>query len=784
MFGNYFKIAFRNIKKYKTYSFVNIAGLSISLALVILISAYTQVELSVNKFHKNYNQIYKIGKYTIPAPVTEIITSNVPEIRKTARIENFRTKSVTMKYGKNPIKVKDIIFSDPDFFDLFSFQIIQGNPQNALREPMTIVLTESEAKTIFGRENPIDKIVKMDNVYDLTVKAVIKDIPQNSSIQFNGVISFVSIKQMIGNKYNDPFSWHNFNYEAYILFPKQFNKTGLETKIENILKSNIPPYVKDLNTDIFSFKDIYYNPDLSSVNNHGSVEKNFALISIAILILLLAIINFINLSTARVAARNKETGVRKTIGASRTDLLTQFLCESVAMSLISMIIAILIALVLIEIFSHSFDIHLSLFPDLPLLRAVIFLAVAIFLGILSGIYPAFYLTSFKPDSIMKGNTFRGHGKAYLRRILIIFQFSITVVLITSTIIIYNQMEYVRNKPLGFQKENIIYFQMNREIDSKKDVFRNKILQIPAVTDFCYASAVPGEMGMEWGQDLKYEGKESHINFRSVMISPDYIRLMNMKILNGREFIAKDTNDLWSVIVNEAFVKRYGLKEPLKVRLTSMGEGRGKIVGVVKDFNFESLHSNVVPLAFFNFSDWISNGIIKIKSSNYTTTKMAINNLQKIWKEISPDFPIEYNFLDERLENQYKSEARFETIFLIFSLFAIFIACLGLFGLTAYTIEQRTKEISIRKILGATITGITMMLSKQFIILVLISNIIAWPIAYYMTNNWLREFAYRIDITLWVFVYSGTLALLIALITVSTNAIKAATANPVKSLKYE
>lgn len=785
MLRNYFKIALRNLRRHKTFSFINIAGLSISLALVIIIATYAQFELSVDKFHKNYEQIYKVGKGTTPAPLAEVIKSNLPEIKKAARIESFRTTSVTIRYGDKIMSVKNIIFSDADFFDIFTLPAITGNPQGALNEPMTLVLTESEAKRIFGNEDPIDKIVKMDNQFDLTVKAIIKNIPQNSSMQFSGVVSFISLKKMIGSASFDPFSWGNRNYETFVLFPARFDKTDLVEKIESAIAKNIPPDHKDINTDLYPFSDIYYNQDLSDFNSHGSIEKNFALISVAILVLLIAVINFVNLSTARVSARNKEMGVRKTIGASRYNMMAQFLSESIVISIISMVAAVVIALVSIELFGNWFDFRISLFPDSILVRCMIFLVAAILLGIMSGIYPAFYLTSFKPDSILKGNIYHGKGKASLRKALIIFQFMITTVLIISTIVIYKQMEYVRSKPLGFQKENVLYFPTNnQEIYLKRDVFRNKILQFSFVRDFAYSFAIPGNMGMTWGMPLKYEGKESRVRFHAVPTTSDFIRLMGMKITEGRDFMDKDTSG--NVIVNQAFVKTFGLKEPLNASFPGWGDGKGKIVGVVGDFNFQSLHSQVEPLVFFDEPHGASYGygLIKMKSTSYVDIKSVVNNLKSVWKELAPDFPIEYNFLDESLDMQYKSEERFEEAFLCFSLFAIFIACLGLFGLTAYTVEQRTKEISIRKILGATVAGITFMLSKQFVILVLLSNIIAWPIAYYVTNNWLKDFAYRINIDLWIFLASGAMALMIALLTVSAHAIRAATANPVESLRYE
>ncbi|MDG6998602.1 MAG: FtsX-like permease family protein, partial [Nitrososphaerota archaeon] len=661
----------------------------------------------------------------------------------------------------------------------------RGDPSAAMNEPMALVLTENEAKAIFGDEDPIGKVVKMDNQFNLTVKAVIKNIPGNSSMKFSGVVSFVSIKKMIGSATFDPYSWRNYNYETYVLFPRQCNRLALVKEIELAVKNNAPTDVrKDINIGLYPFKDLYYDQNLSGFSSHGSRERDLALISIAILVLLIAMVNYVNLSTARVSTRSKETGVRKTIGASRSSLITQFLSESLVVSTISMITAVLIALAMIELFGRLIGTPLSIFPNSVLTRCIVLLVVAVILGLLSGMYPAFYLTSFEPDAVLKGSIHHGQGKAFLRKGLIVFQFSITIALVISTLTIYRQMEYVRTKPLGFQKGDIIYFPVNQEIYSKRDVFATRILELPSVEKFAYSSAVPGKMGMTWGMPLEYNGTVTRADFHSVPASGDFITLMGMKIIEGRNFIDKDSNDLGDVIVNQAFVKKFGLSNPLDGKLTGFGEDKGKIVGVVKDFNFESLRSPIEPLAFFNMPDYIGYGVIKAKSASYVGISSEIKEIKTVWKEIAPDFPMEYHFLDQALERQYRAEEQFEAAFFWFSLFAIFIACLGLFGLTAYTVEQRTKEISVRKILGATTTGITFMLSKQFVTLVLMSNIVAWPVAYYVTNNWLRNFAYRINISPWTFVLSGATALVIALATISFHAIKAATANPVESLRYE
>ena len=783
MFKNYLLIAIRNIKRHKAFSFINIAGFSISLAVVIVISLYAQMEFSTNKFHKNYDRIYKVGQARTSAPIADVIKLNIPEIKHVTRIDNFSSESVALKYGDNPMIVKNLIYADPDFFDIFSFPSVMGNLKTALNEPMSLVLTENEAKRIFGNQNPINKTVKMKNEFVLTVKAVVRTPPNNSSMHFSGVISFLSLKNIF-SKNNDPYKWGTRNYETYFLLPPKYSIDLIKEKIETIIRQNIPEDQEDLNTSICSFKDIYYNSELSDFSTHGSVEKNFTLVFIAILILFISVINYINLSTARVSIRYKEVGIRKTIGATKFILIKQFLSESIILSVIAMIFGVLLASVSINIFNNLMDTQLSMFSDSAFKTGIILLASAIVLGTLAGLYPAFYLTSFKPDTILKGKILHGNGKTYLRKGLIIFQFSVTVVLIISTIVIYSQMEFVKTKPLGFQKQNIIYFRTNREITSKEDFFRYKILQQPAVEDFAYSVAVPGEMGMSWGQKIKYHGKEIDTWFTAAPTSADFMRMMKMKIVNGRKFFDDDKNDEYNVIVNEAFVKKYGLTDPLSVRITAFGENKGNVVGVVKDFNFQPLYSQVEPLVFFNIPEWHGYGLIKIASTKYVDIKSVINNLESVWKETSPDFPLEYFFLDEALNNQYKSEERFQKSFLYFSLLAILIACLGLYGLTAFTTEQRTKEFGIRKALGATLTNITMLVSRQFIVLVLISDVIALPVAYFFMNEWLQDFAYRIDITWWMLALSGGIALVIALATVSFQAIKAATANPVEALKYE
>ena len=777
MLKNYLKITLRNIRKFKVFSIINISGLSFSLAVVILIAAFMQNELSMDKFHTNYTKIYKVSRGTTPVQVGEIIKSNVPEIKRIARVDIISSPSVTIKYKDKILSFQNAIYTEPDFFNIFSFKSIQGNIRTALKTPLSIVLTKSEVKRIFGNENPLGKSIRMNNEFELTVNAVIDDIPLNSSLQFNGAISLESLKSING-KNNDPFDWSHWNYCTYVLFPYKVNHAEVINRINTVLKRNIPEEVKDINVELIPFKQLYYNPDTFGIQKKGSIEKNFALISIAILILIIAIINYMNLATARATMRVKEIGVRKTIGASKLFLINQFLSESIIISTISMITALLIASTLLPGFNEIVDSQLQLFPDSILIRCSIFSLAAIILGILSGIYPAFYITSFKPDSILRGAINFGKSKMFLRKGLIILQFTIAVTLIVSTIVIYNQMEFIKNKPLGFPKENLIYFPTNNQILSNKDAFQAEILKQSFVEDFAYSFDVPGKMFMKWGNNLKYQGNERRIWYTAVFSTFDFMRIMNLKIVEGRNFY-NDTSDYGSIIINEAFAREYDLKKPLEASLAD----NLKVVGIVNDFNFQSLRSNIGPLAFLNYPV-ITNGLVKLKSTKYRDIKSVITALESIWKKYSPDFPFEYNFLDESLASQYKSEERFEKAFISFSLLAIIISCLGLFGLISFTTEQKTKEIGIRKVLGASITSITALLSKQFIVLVLMSIVIACPLAYYITNKWLQNFAYKINITWWMFVLSGGIALIIAFATISFQAIKAATANPVESLRYE
>ena len=777
MLKNYLKITLRNIRKFKVVSIINISGLSFSLAVVILIAAFMQNELSMDKFHTNYTKIYKVSRGTTPVQVGEIIKSNVPEIKRIARVDIISSPSVTIKYKDKILSFQNAIYTEPDFFNIFSFKSIQGNIRTALKTPLSIVLTKSEVKRIFGNENPLGKSIRMNNEFELTVNAVIDDIPLNSSLQFNGAISLESLKSING-KNNDPFDWSHWNYCTYVLFPYKVNHAEVINRINTVLKRNIPEEVKDINVELIPFKQLYYNPDTFGIQKKGSIEKNFALISIAILILIIAIINYMNLATARATMRVKEIGVRKTIGASKLFLINQFLSESIIISTISMITALLIASTLLPGFNEIVDSQLQLFPDSILIRCSIFSLAAIILGILSGIYPAFYITSFKPDSILRGAINFGKSKMFLRKGLIILQFTIAVTLIVSTIVIYNQMEFIKNKPLGFPKENLIYFPTNNQILSNKDAFQAEILKQSFVEDFAYSFDVPGKMFMKWGNNLKYQGNERRIWYTAVFSTFDFMRIMNLKIVEGRNFY-NDTSDYGSIIINEAFAREYDLKKPLEASLAD----NLKVVGIVNDFNFQSLRSNIGPLAFLNYPV-ITNGLVKLKSTKYRDIKSVITALESIWKKYSPDFPFEYNFLDESLASQYKSEERFEKAFISFSLLAIIISCLGLFGLISFTTEQKTKEIGIRKVLGASITSITALLSKQFIVLVLMSIVIACPLAYYITNKWLQNFAYKINITWWMFVLSGGIALIIAFATISFQAIKAATANPVEALRYE
>jgi len=780
MFKNYFLIVFRNILKNKTYAFVNIAGLSVSMAILIIVLAYVESQYNTNKFNVNYNNIYKISKENTPLPVADIIRNGIPGFKSIARVKYLPEKH-TIRYGKNFVLINNIINTEPDYFTIFTFPLLYGDNYSALNDPSTIYLTEKQAKIIFGSQNPYGKTVLFDNKTVYVVRGIIKDLPVTSSFQFNAVIP-LNIEEIMHQ--TDPqYLWTDTYYETYALAEQGYTKDNLQKQVHHIMKKNVPSERITLNADLVSLNDVYYNEAFSNISLHGSYEKIYILISIGLLILLSSVINYVNISIARSASRLKEIGVRKTMGALRSELIKQFITESVLMSLLSFFIGIVIAEEIMPVLNRLTGYNLLVFADYKTIRLLFLIMVSGFIGIMAGIYPAWYLTSIKTSLAAKGALSGYKGKTILRKSLLVFQFVLASILISTTIIILEQNNYIKNHSTGYYKKNIVYFPTNPEILQNRDAFKNKLLAIPGVKQFTYSMNVPAEITALIYCDWKYQGEKKHINFYFNAVSPDFVTFMKMKIVKGRTF-TWDSSDVGNVIVNEAFVKQYGVTDPLKASIPGWFYGKGDVVGVVKNFNYQSLHNKIEPLAFFNIDLEAGSCILKLELPHSVGVKPVISKIAATWKEFSPDYPFDYSFLEDTITMQYKAEEIYQDAFLFFAVLAVFIACLGLFGFTAFITESRTKEIGIRKILGASVVSVTSLITGEFAALLLAANIIAWPIAYWIINYWLMKFAYKVNISIWLFILTGLLVYAISAVTIGYQAIKAAAADPVKSLKYE
>ncbi|MFX0141679.1 MAG: ABC transporter permease [Candidatus Hodarchaeota archaeon] len=779
MLKYYIKMAFRILKKHKMYTLINIGGLAIGIAVTIPIILFVVNELSYDRFHENYNRIYRLVDYEGSRPNTATaaayanwIQNKFPEVEKITRLD---VNEGIIRYGKSYIQLNHIVFADNSVFEIFSFPIIQGYP-NALEKTHAIVLTESTAKKLFGAVNPIGKIVQYENEFDFTVTGIAKDMLKNSSIQAEAFVSFISYKDVWDHHFNVMESEGHRCFETYLLMTQIHDKKVFNKKLNDGIKQRF-----DSNTDfrLEPFKAVYFDNKVEDDGiKHGNLKFVTIFIIISIVILIIAAINFINLTTARTSVRAKEVGINKVIGAHKHSLIIQFLGESILISVVALFIGFILAEIVIPIFNSIIGYELemsSLYrPNLILL----FILGTGILGILSGWFPALLFSGFNLNSVLKGENVKGAKGEFFRKILIIFQFTVTIVLVIITLIVTKQVGFVKQKDLGFDKECILNLNWNNDIGDHVDVFKHRLYQNPNIKKIAFSSVIPGYINSSIG--LNKGGK--HKTLQTFYADPDYAEVMDLKIIKGRDLSWDIKSDCYkyrdgAILLNETAVKYLELEDPLKFRIYG-----SEVVGVVKDFHFRSLHTPIQPLAIIgkDFEGWgIAN--IKISSDNISTT---ISYIKKAWQELCHEFPFEYHFLDDTFDRLYKSEESFSELISNFALFAIFIACLGLFGLATFTAERRTKEIGIRKVVGASVSNILILLTKDFTKLVILANLIAWPIAYYTMNKWLQNFAYRIDISCWMFGLAGGLAVLIALLTVSWQAIRAATANPVEALRYE
>ncbi|MBS1600589.1 MAG: ABC transporter permease [Bacteroidetes bacterium] len=796
MLKNSIIIAWRNLVRYKNFSFINIFGLSIGIASCILVFLFIRDELSYDKQNKDADRIYRVVKKfvnddgsvtadaTTPPAIAIAMQNNIPEVEHVARLfprgwgNNFYVRRGDKKFIE-----ENICWADSSIFNVFSFPVIKGDSKKALENPDAIILTESIAKKYFGIEDPIGKTLNVDDWQPKIVTAIIKDIPENSHLKIDILLS---LKSMDGNnRLSNMWGWYSFY--TYVKLKPGSDINVVDKKIRSIFSKSQPENKNYFYSQLLT--DIHLHSNLNAELNPNSDEMYIYIFgTIAILILLTACINYINLTTARSSFRSKEIGIRKISGAAKSTLIKQFLVESVICTLLAGVMAIVIAQSLLPSINLITGKQLTLISNGNYLVISSVFCFSIFIGLITGLYPASYLSSLRVVQALKGEKTSFTNSFNVRKILVIIQFTFSISLIIGTIIVSQQIAFIRNAKLGLNKDHVIIVNdigyLNRD---DRTLLKNKFLLIPGVEKVAASDGVIG--GLNWTNNIRY--KESHnnqlINFLSV--DNNFIEALDIQLKEGRNFsqdYPSDTTD--AIILNETAAKTLGIPDPVVGQQIVWGENPNTkqlflatVIGIAKDFHFTSMKNEIKPFAFVTRNNRQWNFTIKMSGANID---QAIANLKETWNQNVKSRPFQFSFLDDTYAKMYKSEMNFKTIFLYITFTAIFIACLGLFGLSSFVTSQRTKEIGIRKVLGATVPGIVGMLSKDFVKLVLISSVIAFPFAWWAMHSWLQNFVYRVDISWWVFALAAIIALLIAFITVSSQAIKAAVANPVKSLRTE
>jgi putative ABC transport system permease protein len=799
MFKNYFKIAWRNLWKSKVYSSLNIIGLAIGMAAFIVIMLFVSYERSFDKFHTK--NIYRLNEVQKPPgmvssqkvalsmfPMGPTLKNDFPEIKNFTRI-SWRNK-FQMTYREKRVYLPQTFFVDSTFLQIFDFKLIKGNRETVLKEPNSIVLTQAGAEKIFGKEDPVGKRVTHyeNDTTSFVVTGIMENVPENSQLQFDGLMSFNTIYKpdwMNG--------WGGNWLDTYFELAPNTNVAAMEKKFPAYLKKYLSRNDNWKYYELFllPLADIHANASDIGLDyiNYQKFDKTYTSIFflIALIVLVIACINFMNLATARSAERAKEVGVRKSIGAQRIQLAIQFISETLLLSLIALIFAaalVQLSLPYINTLSQR-DLHFHIFGDPRLLLALI--GGTLVVGILSGIYPAAYLSSFQPIKVLKGSFETGKNKGTLRNILVVAQFTSAIFLMIATVFVVRQLNYMQERDPGFSRDQVLTFPLDDITYRKYDLLKEQLSGSALISGVTAAQDQLGSHLDQSGVTFRGDGPKQDFVTTRLIVDHDYLSLYRLKLAEGRNFSSEKSANGKEYIINETLARQL-LKDRPKAPLGSLlgkqfgFDSLGVIVGIAKDFNFNSLQYRVETMFIMNQKDWgFSTVSVKINGGK---TKEAISFIQTTWQKLFPDHPFEYQFLDQHFEKVYQADAQVSKMVGILATLAIIISCLGLFGLASYSAEKRIKEIGIRKVMGASMQSIVSLLSVHFIKLVLIANLIAWPVAWYVLSKWLQNYAYHIPVNLWVFLLTGVIALLIALVTVSFQAAKAALANPVKSLRSE
>ena len=794
MFRNYLKIAWRNLLKSKTYSFINIAGLAAGMAVAMIIGLWISDEFSANRQFKNYESIYQVmmhqtfdgkrGTQTaLPYPLGEELKAKYPDMKGIAMCDWGQNHSLV--YGDKKIS-KFGHFIGEDAVNMFSLNIQSGD-KNPLHDPHSIVLTEETAKALFANENPLNKIVRMDNTVDLKVTAVVTKLPKNSSISFDYLMPFQLLESIYSwVKLYHKTNWGNNSWQIFVQLNDRATEKSVDAKIKNVVIAHFTDEntLKSIKPELIiqpMAKWRLYNDFENGVNTGGFIKyvRMFGILGLVVLII--ACINFMNLSTARSEKRAKEVGVRKAVGSNRKQLIRQFLSESLFISVLAFLFALAITALALPYFNRLTEKEMSLQITSPLFW-IIMIVFTLLTGLLAGSYPAFYLSSFNPVNTLKGNLKIGRSDALPRKILVVVQFASSVILMIGTVIIYQEIQHGKNRPIGFDNRGLISVDWSSDIGKNYEALRADLLSSGVVSSICKSNSPPSEIfsnnnGWEWKNS---QPVEKSVIFSTIATDYDYTKTIGIKLIAGRDF-SRDYADSNSVMLNEAAVKRMGLKNPVGEGL-KWNDKKMTVVGVVPDIQMESPFRPISPLTIIFNKDWV--GCVNVRISPKISASAAIKRIQPIFDRYNPAFPFVYRFADTEYAKKFNYEELVGNLAAIIAVIAIFISCLGLFGLASFTAEQRVKEIGVRKVLGASVLSLWQLLSKDFVKLVLISCVIAVPVAYYFMNEWLKDYQYKINIGVGVFVMVIASSVIITLVTVSFQAIRAATANPTRSLRSE
>ncbi len=785
MIRNYLKIAFRNMTRHKGFSFINISGLAIGMLCAFLIFFWVQHELSYDRYNEKGESLYRILQHIRysevvtwainQGPLGPALKEEIPEIVEQARYSFARWR----------IKHNDKVFveiggyTDPSLFKMFSLPFIKGDPDTALADPRSVVMTRELAQKIFGNEDPLGKIVNVADKYDFRVSGILKDLPDNSHFRFE-FLANMDFGKEVGRTVDH---WKNSHFTTYVQLAENASMEEVNAKIYNFLDAK--PTLEDW--EKLSLQPLFKIHLSSGIgyDSFGSGNAKYIVIfsAVAFFVLLIACINFMNLSTARSLLRSREVGLRKVVGAFRSQLISQFMGESVFHCLIAMVMAVSLGILLLPAFNQlarkEFTPGLFIRPDVLLGCLVI----VVLTGIIAGIYPAFVLSGFRPASVLKGSGGLSGRRSLFRRVLVVFQFCVSVVLIIGSLVIFSQVNFMQNKDLGYNQENLITLNLNSFIQKNYEAFKHELMENPNIVQVSRVSGLPTYGYYFSNSRWNWEGKdpEKDVLFRANYVDYGYLDTLGAQIIRGRNF-SKDYGDESSnIIINETSQKVMGFENPLGKRVTLGEENEFHIIGVVKDFHFVSLHTQIEPLIHLFNPDRCSAVVARISSEN---TPQTLQFMEGTWKKYAGDYEFDFRFMDDRLDALYSGEQRVGRIINVFTALSVFISCLGLFGLASFMVVRKTKEIGIRKVLGASMSGIVLLLTKEYSKWVIAANMIAWPLSYFILNQWLQQFPYRTNIKFWIFLGTGLVTLGIAVLTVSYQSIRAALSNPADSLRNE